>query len=200
MRTAIYVRVSSEKQSSEMQMHAISIFLKNKGITSYEIFQDEGISGSNPNRPGLKALMEAVKGSRFDLVVIYRLDRLFRSLSHLLLTLGEMKAHGATLASVNDGIDLTTPVGMLMAQMLGAVAEFERSLVSERTKSGLANAVSKGIKLGAPTTIGNQTKQQVLILRQSGATYKEIAFKLDISHTTAMNIVKKADMTKKLPA
>src|ERR1700677_1133511 len=100
--TATYYRVSSEKQTLEMQKHAISLFLTSKNLKNDITFQDEGYTGGNGNRPGLKQLIEAVNTTTIDFVVIYRLDRLFRSLNELLKVLELFKKRGTKLISVSD--------------------------------------------------------------------------------------------------
>ena len=187
---AIYLRVSSEKQSSEMQLHAISLFLASKQIKEYVTYQDEGISGNDPNRPGLKNLLNDVKLGRIETLVIYKLDRLFRGLSHLIDTLELFSAHGTKLVSVTEGIDFTTPMGMLTAQILGAFGQFERSMIIERTRSGLESAKSKGIKLGRPSKYGPEFDEKIIQLSELGYNSGEISKALKVNRTTIYNIVR----------
>lgn len=187
---AIYLRVSSEKQSSEMQLHAISMFLASKGIKDYVTYQDEGISGNDPDRPGLKMLLSDVKAGKVETLVIYKLDRLFRGLSHLIDTLELFNQYGTKLVSVTEGIDCTTSMGMLTAQILGAFGQFERSIIIERTLSGLESAKAKGITLGRPSKYGPAFDAKVLELNELGYNSREIGETLKVNKTTIYNIIK----------
>lgn len=188
---AIYLRVSTDKQTSEMQERAISMFLESKQLKIDLTFQDEGFSGGSINRPGLNSLLEAVKESKIEVVVVYKLDRLFRSLRHLLATLDVFREYGTKLISISDNIDLTTPNGIFQMQIIGAFAELEKSMISERTKSGLANARAKGIKLGRPRKVGNQTIETIVNMYGCGHSMETIGAQLSLSKSTIYGILRK---------
>jgi DNA invertase Pin-like site-specific DNA recombinase len=192
MRTAVYIRVSKEIQSTEMQMRSILPLLQLKGIADYEIYSDHGLSGASKNRPALNKLLDDCKGGKIELVVVYKLDRLFRSLVHLLDTLALFKTHSVQFISVSENIDLSTPTGQLMMHIVGAMAQFERALVSERTKAGLVNARAKGRIPGPKPQYTHETASLVLDLRKDGKTYQQISNALNLSIGSIQRIIKKA--------
>jgi len=110
---------------------------------------------------------------KVDAVVCGKLDRFGRSLRHLVNAMAELEALGVVFVSLRDNLDLTTPTGRLMFQMIGAMAEFERSLIQERVKAGLRNAKAKGKRLGRPPIVINES--EVLAMRESGASWRTIA-------------------------
>lgn len=187
MKTAIYIRVSMVEQSFESQMHAISTFLKYKGISDYKTYSDHGHTGKNASRPALKTLLDDCKQGKVETLIIYKLDRLFRSQIDLLNTLELFKQWHVTLVSVKENIDLGTPAGRLMVQMLGAMAEFERSIIVERVNAGLAAARARGVKLGRVSTISAEKREDIRKMKEHGARYKYIATQLGVS----IDIVKK---------
>jgi DNA invertase Pin-like site-specific DNA recombinase len=123
---------------------------------------------------------------RFDAVLVWKLDRFGRSLRHLVNAIAELEALGVAFISLRDNVDLTTPSGRLMFQIIGAMAEFERALIQERVKAGLRNAKAKGRRLGRPAAVVD--KNAILALRDSGASWRTIAEKLDIGVGTAHRI------------
>lgn len=180
MRVATYSRVSTadKGQNPEVQTHELRRYCEARGWTIVHELVDHGHSGSTSNRPALKELMALVHSRKVDAVIVVKLDRLFRSLKHLVTSLDEFHALGVTFVAVRDSLDYSTPSGRLMAQILGSLAEFEKSLLVERTKMGIAHARATGIRLGRPRL--NQ-ETEVLKLRKLGHTYRSIAKKLGIS-------------------
>lgn len=136
-----YARVSTDEQDTAAQQDA----LRTQGCTV--IFEDKA-SGASKERPNLARALERV--GKGDTLLVVRIDRLARSLSHLLQIVETIRAKGAFFRSINDPIDTSSPQGMLMTQMLGAFAEFERALIRERTRAGLKAAVARGAKPGNP--------------------------------------------------
>lgn len=191
MKTAVYMRVSTDDQSISMQKQEISTFLENRGITDAQIYSDEGISGVTDDRPHLKALKNDLKLGKIELLVIWKLDRLFRSLTQLLAFLNELKERNVKLISIKDNIDLTTPSGVLMMQLIGAFAEFERNIIMERTRAGQKAAKARGVKFGRPTKIGTALEHKILELRNQGLTFKKISNALGVSEASACYVVKK---------
>ena len=113
-------------------------------------YVDTGVSGTKDSRPELNRLMADAHQRRFDAVLVWKLDRFGRSLRHLVNALAELEALGVAFVSLRDNLDLTTPAGRLMFQIIGAMAEFERSLIVERVKAGMRNARAKGKRIGRP--------------------------------------------------
>lgn len=149
MRAAIYARVSTFDQEPENQLQELRRFVAARGWTGTE-FVDKGVSGAKDKRPALDALVTAGKRRQFDVLVVWRLDRLGRNLRHLILLLDELSALGVAFVSLAEGIDATTPAGRLQLHVLGAIAEFERERIRERVLAGLERARRQGRRLGRP--------------------------------------------------
>jgi DNA invertase Pin-like site-specific DNA recombinase len=149
MRAAIYARVSTFDQEPENQLVEIRRYVAARGWTAVE-YVDRGVSGAKDRRPALDRLLIDARRRRFDVLVVWRLDRLGRNLRHLITLLEELQALGMAFVSLNEGIDATTPAGKLQMHILGAIAEFERARIAERVKAGLQRARAQGKRLGRP--------------------------------------------------
>jgi DNA invertase Pin-like site-specific DNA recombinase len=152
VRAAIYARVSTFDQEPENQLAEIRRYIDARGWTAVE-YTDRGISGAKDKRPDLDRLLTDARRRRFDVLVVWRLDRLGRNLRHLIILLEELQALGIAFVSLNEGIDATTPAGKLQMHILGAIAEFERARIAERVKAGLQRARAQGKKLGRPRKV-----------------------------------------------
>ncbi len=148
-RAAVYARVSTLDQEPENQLAELRQYVTARGWTAVE-YVDHGISGAKERRPALDALLRDPRRRRFDVLVCWRLDRLGRSLKHLVTLLDELQALGVAFVSLGEGIDCTTPAGRLQLHILAALAEFERARISERVTAGLARARRQGKRLGRP--------------------------------------------------
>ncbi|MBR9970837.1 recombinase family protein [Magnetospirillum sulfuroxidans] len=142
MKTYGYARVSTDDQDMALQFDAMA----SAGVPRHSIFTDK-LSGGRDDRPGLEAALASLGTG--DSLVIWKLDRLWRSAKHALITLDRIKGVGATLRSLTEGFDLDTASGKLMATILAGFAEYERALIQERTRAGLAAAKARGTRLGA---------------------------------------------------
>jgi DNA invertase Pin-like site-specific DNA recombinase len=151
-RVALYARVSTNNgmQDPEMQLAELREYAARCDLVIAAEYVDH-VSGSKESRPSLNKLMAAAHSRKFDCVLVWKIDRWGRSLKHLVTSLADLDAYGIAFVSLRDGLDLSTPSGRLMMQLLGAMAEFERALIVERVKAGLKNAKTKGMKLGRPT-------------------------------------------------
>jgi len=149
-RAALYTRVSSGEQNTGAQERALREYVQRRGWKLQQIYRDQGVSGASSNRPALNELLKACRRGSFDVVVVWKFDRFARSLKQLMSGLEMCRAVGIDFVSVTEAIDTSLPAGELVFQMIGAVAQFERSLIAERVKSGLANARAKGKVLGRP--------------------------------------------------
>jgi len=150
-RAALYVRVSSgEQQNTGAQERALREYVQRRGWKLQQIYRDQGVSGASSNRPALNEMLKACRRGSIDVVVVWKFDRFARSLKQLMSGLEMCRALGTDFVSVTESIDTSLPSGELVFQMIGAVAQFERSLIAERVKSGLANARAKGKSLGRP--------------------------------------------------
>jgi len=148
VRVALYARVSTSEQTTENQVRRLKSYVAAQGWDDYEIIEEQ--ESTKKTRPKKTDLLRRLRAREFDTVVIWKLDRWARSLSELVLELTELHNSGIVFVSVSDGIDLSSATGRLQFQILGAFAEFERELNSERTKAGLERAKAKGKRLGRP--------------------------------------------------
>ena len=172
-----YARVSTIDQSLDLQNDG----LKKSGCE--KIFTDHGVSGAKTERPGLdKALDQIRKG---DTLVIWKLDRLGRSLSHLLSIIEDLKRKGANFASIQDGFDTSTASGKMVFSVIGAMAEYERNLTRERTMAGLASARARGRKGGRPKQLDEGQVRVAIALAEAGELMiREICEQVGCSRST----------------
>ena len=143
MNCAIYCRVSKDEQNPDHQVKALKKYAKDQGYKIFKVYTDM-ISGTKSSRPELNELMFDMRKNKFDVVLVWRLDRMGRSLSHLISLLDEFQAKKVEFIAVTQNIDTTSSIGRLQWQIMGAFAEFERNIISERTKEGLKFAKNVG--------------------------------------------------------
>lgn len=143
MKVAIYCRISTDEQNLEVQERICKEYCNRNNFEIVEIYKDV-ISGSKASRPAFNRLIQDMRNYKFDCVMVVKLDRLGRSLQHLLSLFDEMSRRGISFIAVTQNIDTTTATGRLQMQVMAAFAEFERSLISERTKEGLKVATGVG--------------------------------------------------------
>ena len=182
-RVALYARVSTfnHGQDPELQLSELREYASRRGWKITEEYLDHGISGSKESRPALNKLMADAGRRRFDAVLVWKIDRFGRSLKHLVNALAELDARGIAFISLRDNLDLSTPSGRLMFQIIGAMAEFERALIQERVKAGLRHARSKGKRLGRPTIVVDRSR--IASLRAQGRGWKAIAREMKLRGT-----------------
>lgn len=137
MKVAIYTRVSTKDQNIEAQEIACKEYCQRNGHEVYAVYSDNGVSGAKDSRPAFNELLEDMRHYKFNMVVFTKLDRMGRSLKHLLNIFDEFKNKGVHFAAITQQIDTSSSMGTFQLQVLGAVAEFERNMISERTKEGL---------------------------------------------------------------
>jgi DNA invertase Pin-like site-specific DNA recombinase len=184
MKTAVYARVSTNNgQDPEMQLREVREYCQHRGWDVVGEYVDAGISGSKDSRPELNRLNADAKRRRFDAVVVWKFDRFARSVSHLLRALEEFRALGIEFVSLSEQVDTSTPMGKMVFTVLGAVAELERSLITERVRAGLRNARAKGVKLGRPRIALDPN--QIARLRREGASWRAVGRNLGVSSATA---------------
>jgi DNA invertase Pin-like site-specific DNA recombinase len=145
------------------------------------------MSGAKEKRPGLDRMMDLVRRGKCDVVMVYKFDRFARSLTHLLRALEEFDSLGGAFVSLRDNVDTTTASGRLMFQIIGAFAEFERSIIRERVKSGVAHARAKGIRLGRPKV--DVDREKLALLRAQGLSIRGIAGRMDVSRGTVERVL-----------
>jgi DNA invertase Pin-like site-specific DNA recombinase len=187
-RVALYARVSTlNGQDPEMQLFELREYASRRGWTITSEYVDQGVSGSKESRPELNLLMADAHRRKFDAVLVWKIDRFGRSLKHLVNALADLCAYGVAFISSRDNLDLSTPSGRLMFQIIGAMAEFERSLIQERVKAGLRNARAKGKKFGRPRVKIDAVR--VAELRSAGFSWSEVCGTLNVSRGTAQRSV-----------
>ena len=194
IRVATYSRVSTNKreQKPEVQIHELRRYCKARGFrVAHEIV--DRASGGGDDRPGLNRLLKLVRAREVDAVVVVKLDRLFRSLKHLVNTLSEFEALGVKFIATRDQVDLTTPAGRMFVQILGSLAEFERELIRERILLGLGHARAQGKVLGRPK--GKDHSTEILKLKSKGYSYREIIDELGVSMGAIVRAGKTAPKT-----
>ena len=172
-----YARVSTDEQNLDLQIDALN------AAGCEKIFMDEGISGITKERKGLSEALSALEKGNNTLVV-WKLDRLGRSLGFLCELIERLKGQGAGFQSLTDGIDTTTTGGKLVFHIMGALAEFERDLIRERTKAGMKAAKKRGKHVGRPKALSNGQIQHMRELLNSGKTQGEVAELLGVSANT----------------
>jgi len=162
-RVAIYLRVSTSEQTVENQRHELKAVASRHGWNVVAVFKDEGISGTKgrDKRPGFDRLCKGLARREFDQVAVWSVDRLGRSLQDLVGFLAELHAKGVDLYLHQQGIDTSTPAGKAMFQMMGVFAEFERTMIVERVKAGLARARAQGKRLGRPSAMTPTKERRV---------------------------------------
>lgn len=183
VRVAIYARVSTTAhgQDVSMQTRELREFAEARGWQISGEYIDVGVSGAKDSRPELNRLMADAHKRRFDVVCVWRFDRFARSVSHLLRALETFKALGIDFVSYSEQMDTSTPTGKMVFTVLGAVAELERSLIVERVKAGLRNALAKGKKLGRPRVAVDAAR--IARLHSQGRSIREIAEELGYSRS-----------------
>ena len=192
-RAAIYVRVSTDKQTIENQVAALRQIAERRGWNVVEQYHDAGISGAKgrDGRPGLDQMLKDASRRKFDVIMSWAIDRLGRSLIDLLGTIQTLEASGVDLYLDQQSIDTTTPAGKLMFQVCGAFAEFERSMIRQRIHAGLKRAVAQGAQLGRPR-IDAAVERRIQAQLRLGKGILKVARELGVGSGTVQRI--KAEM------
>lgn len=189
-RVAAYLRVSTDGQTLDSQRKELEEYCARRGWTKVEWYEDVA-SGARRDRTGLNILMDRVRRGKVDTIVAFKLDRLARSLAHLAQMTAELRAHNVALVCPSQGIDTTdaNPCGQFQLNILAAVAEFERGLITERVNAGIAAAKQRGVKLGRPPK-ANHRRQRVQELLEQGRSTSEISKLLTIPYSTVGEMVR----------
>lgn len=184
-RVALYARVSTSEQRPEIQLHSLREYAAARGFEIAEEFVDHGVSGSKAHRPALDRMLADARRRRFDAVACVKLDRLARSVHHLTGMGQELSALGVDLIVLDQAIDTSTPAGKLLFHVLGSIAEFERDLIRERTRAGLAAAKRRGVRLGRRRALRGSATYELERLAERGLSCRAIARELGCSPATA---------------
>jgi DNA invertase Pin-like site-specific DNA recombinase len=191
-KAALYVRCSTDEQTVLNQQRELEVVAERHGWEIVEVFADEGISGRHgrEKRPGLDQLLQGVTRRDFDVVAAWSVDRLGRSLRNLLEFLEELKAKEVDLYLHQQGLDTQTPAGKAMFAMCGVFAEFERAILVERVKAGLARARAQGIRLGRPTVPVDRMKATRLLA--TGLSLRAVAKEMRLAPSTLSSALRKS--------
>jgi len=191
MRVALYARVSTlNGQNPETQLVELREYASRRGWENVGEYVDAGVSGSKDSRPSLNRLMAHAHQRRFDAILVWKLDRFGRSLKHLVIAISELEALGVTFASLKDNWDLSTPSGRLMLQIVGAMAEFERSLIVERIRAGMRRRRLEGLPMGrAPLAID---RSALVHDRLSGMSLTQVSKKYAVSRASVVRFTRAA--------
>lgn len=187
MRIAIYIRVSTDRQSTANQRQELERVAEARGWTVAGVYEDRGISGAKgrDKRPGFDRLQRDSLRGAFDLVAAWSVDRLGRSLQDLVTFLGEIQAAGVGLYLHQQGLDTTSPAGRAMFQMMGVFAEFERALIAERVRAGMQRAKREGKSIGRPQLAD---AKRALVERHKGMSGRAVAKLAGISEASVRRI------------
>lgn len=178
-----YARVSTEEQNLDLQIQALQM------AGCDRIFTDSGISGGAQSRPGLERALRALREG--DKLLVWRLDRLGRSLVHLVQLLDRLGTSGIRFSSLCEHIDTSSSGGRLVFHMMAALAEFERSLISERTRAGMAAARARGKHVGRQPSLNREQCREARWLLEAGRTPTEVAEHYGVTPRTLLRLVKR---------
>jgi DNA invertase Pin-like site-specific DNA recombinase len=190
-RVAFYLRVSTGEQTTENQRRELEVVAQHRGWDVVVVYEDKGISGAKgrEKRPQFdRMLRDAVRG-KFDVLAAWAVDRLGRSLQDLVGTLGELRAAGVDLFLHQQALDTTTPSGRAMFGMLSVFAEFERAMIQERVKAGLARARSNGKMLGRPKTAADE--KGILGAIRGGLSIRKTAMQFGVTPAKVQRLIGK---------
>lgn len=188
-RVALYARVSTNDQSCAMQLADLRGLASARGFQATE-YVDEGISGAKDRRPALDQLMADCRRGRIKVVMVWRFDRFARSTRHLVTALDEFNTLGVGFISFKEAVDTSTPAGKMLFTVIAAMAEFEREIIRERVRAGIANARSNGVKFGRPKV--DVDVERVKSLRTEGVSLRAIAVELGVSKDVVHRAVKES--------
>lgn len=192
-RVAIYGRISTAGQSTDIQLLECRQYAERCGYDVVAVYTDtiSGTTGKD-DRVELTRLLHDAFLRTFDAVLVYSIDRLGRSLKHCLDILDTLKAHHTDFISIKQQIDTSSPTGQLMFNLFACLANYERTMILERTALGRARAKARGVKFGRPSTCNERVASRVKMLRANGAGIKEIAKSLEIGVGTVYKALKHA--------
>lgn len=181
-RVALYTRVSTDAQTTENQERELRAVAERSGWSVVRVYEDAGISGAKgrDKRPAFDRLLKDAARREFDMIAAWSVDRLGRSLPDLCGFLSELHALGIDLFLHQQGLDTTTPAGKAMFQMMGVFAEFERAMIQERIRAGLARAKAEGRRLGRPPL----SPEVIASIRSASGSLREVAALCNVSPTT----------------
>ena len=194
-RVCLYCRVSKTSQSVERQISELEIVATRNNWDIVDRYIDHGISGSKgrEGRPELDRMMKDSTKRKFDVVMVWSIDRLGRSLQHLIEILNDLNAKNVDLYFDQQSIDSTVPTGKLMFSLIGAFAEFEKSIIRERVLSGLDNARKKGRIGGRPTNLTDEVRSKIVELKGAGLSIRKIRDECSVGTATIYKVLREGN-------
>ena len=192
-KVAIYARVSTDKQTCENQLIELRAVAERCGYNIVQEFVDSGISGAKgrADRPALDAMMKAANQRKFDMILVWSIDRLGRSLQNLVELLNDLQSMRVDLMFLQQGMDISTSSGRMMFSIFGALAEFERNLIRERVIAGQNRAKARGVKMGRPSKMNDGLRSAIQLLRENGMGIKQIAKEVGVGVGTVYSVIAK---------
>ena len=192
-RVALYARVSTNNghQDPAMQLRELKEYCERRGLEIAGEYVDNGVSGARESRPHLDRLLADCRRRSVDAVVVYRYDRFARSLRQLVNALEEFRALGIDFISLHEGVDTSTPNGRLVFGIFASIAEFERELIRDRVRSGLAHAKSRGVRLGRPRVVVDSSR--ITRLRAQGLSWAKIGKQTGIGEGTVRRVLERGN-------
>lgn len=191
-KVAIYARVSTDKQTCENQLIELRAVAERCGYNIVQEFVDSGISGAKgrADRPALDAMMKAANQRKFDLILVWDISRLGRSLQNLVELLNDLQSMRVDLMFLQQGMDTSTSSGRMMFSIFGALAEFERNLIRERVAAGIFRAKARGVKMGRPSKMNDGLRSAIQLLRENGMGIKQIAKEVGVGVGTVYSVIR----------
>ncbi len=193
-RVAIYARVSTSNQTVENQLAELRIVAERNQWNVVAEFSDNGISGTKgrDQRPAFDDLLKRATRREFDLIMVWAIDRLGRSIQHLVSFMTEIQSLGVDLYVHQQAIDTTTPSGRMIFGIFSALGEYERELMRERIMAGQRRARSQGVQIGRPSKMNDAVRTSVKLLHGNGMAIRIIAKQLEIGVGTVYSALKAA--------
>ena len=190
-KVCLYCRVSTSHQTPENQLRELREVAERMGYEIVSEFIDNGISGakSRKDRPALDEMMKLAIQRKFEMVMCWSIDRLGRSLQHLVEILNELHAMKIDLYFMQQGMDTTTPSGRMIFSVFGAIGEFERNLIRERVIAGQQRAKAAGVHIGRPTKMNDGMKSAIKAMHQNGMSIRQIAKSCKVGVGTVYSVI-----------
>jgi DNA invertase Pin-like site-specific DNA recombinase len=190
-KVCLYCRVSTSHQTSENQLRELRAVAERMGYEIVSEFIDNGISGakSRKDRPALDEMMKLATQRKFEIVMCWSIDRLGRSLQHLVEILNELQAMKIDLFFMQQGMDTTTPSGRMIFSVFGAIGEFERNLIRERVVAGKKRAKESGTHIGRPTKMNDGMRSAIKTMHENGMSIRQIAKSCKVGIGTVYSVI-----------
>ena len=190
-KVCLYCRVSTTHQTSENQLRELRVVAERMGYEIVSEFIDNGISGakSRKDRPALDEMMKMATQRKFEVVMCWSIDRLGRSLQHLVEILNELQAMKIDLYFMQQGMDTTTPSGRMIFSVFGAIGEFERNLIRERVIAGQQRAKASGTHIGRQTKMNDGMRSAIKAMHQNGMSIRQIAKSCKVGIGTVYSVI-----------